>query len=145
LQNDVAKNSSGRSTAVITPRSGYSGTTRNKGKAHIPSPSYKRPQGSIGQSNHDSRGSFGGNSIKGIFGNMGSGGHPRDAKADFKSLSKSHISDKIVKHNGGAFGSKSCDSWNKAKDQLTTDEYNKRCRKMLVLIMVRLVTNFLIV
>jgi hypothetical protein len=33
-----------------------------------------------------------------------------------------------VKHNGGAFGSKTYDSWNKAKDKLTTGKYNK-CRR----------------
>jgi len=54
LQNDVAKNSLWRSAAVNCLRNGSSATTRNKGKAHVPLPSYTRPQGSIGHNSHGS-------------------------------------------------------------------------------------------
>jgi hypothetical protein len=57
-------------------------------------------------------------------------GHPKDAKADFKSPSKSQISNKKTKIS--TFGlkseSKNYDSWNKTKDKLTADEYKKRRR-----------------
>ena len=84
LQNDTAKIILWRYAAVITPRSGSSGTTQNKGKVHMPTQSYTRPHGSIVQSNHGSYGSFGGNDSKGLFGNRGSWEHPKDAKADCK-------------------------------------------------------------
>ena len=99
------------------------GTTQNMGDAPMPTPSYKRHRCSIGQSSHDIHGNFGGNEE--ISGNRSSCGHPKDAKTVFKGLSKPQISDKKVKRKGGTFGSKSYDSWNKAKDKLTADVYNK--------------------
>jgi len=65
LQNDAAKSSLWRSTAVNIPRNSCSATTQNKGKASMPMPSYKRPHGNIGQSNHDNHNNFGGNGSKG--------------------------------------------------------------------------------
>ena len=110
LQNDDAKNSLWRSTAGISPSSGSFCTTQNKGMAPMPTPSYKRPHGSVGQSSRDNHGNFEGNGSKDASGNRGTWGHPKDAKAGCKSPSKSQISDKKVKHNGGACGSKSYDS-----------------------------------
>ena len=49
LHNDVAKNSLWRSAFVNIPKNSSSATTHNRGKAHVPKPSYKRPHGSIGQ------------------------------------------------------------------------------------------------
>ena len=49
LHNDVAKNSFWRSAFVNIPKNSSSATTHNRGKAHVPKPSYKRPHGSIGQ------------------------------------------------------------------------------------------------
>jgi hypothetical protein len=66
LQNDDAKHSLWRSTAVHTPRSGSFATTKNIGKIFMPTPSYKRPHGSIGKSSHVNHGSFGGNGSKGV-------------------------------------------------------------------------------
>jgi hypothetical protein len=68
LQNDDAKNSLWRSTAVHIPRSGSYGITQNKGKAPMPMPSYKRPHGSIGHNSHSSYGGFEDNDSKGAFG-----------------------------------------------------------------------------
>ena len=86
LQNDVAKNSLWRSAAVNIPRNSSSATTQNKGKAPMPMPSYTRPHGSIGQSNHDSHNNFRGNGSKGAFDSKLNWGHLKDAKADFKVL-----------------------------------------------------------
>ena len=128
MQNDDAKNSLWRPTAVKNPRSGNSGTTQNKGKAHVPMSSNKRPHGSIGHNNYGSYGNFENDGIKGAFGSKVSWGHPKDAKADFKSTSKSHISDKKTKFGTSGFKSesKNYDLWNEAKDKLIADEYNKR-------------------
>ena len=65
LQNDVAKNSSWLSAAVNIPRSSNSATNQNRGKAHMPISSYKRPHGGISQSSHVSHNSFGCNGSKG--------------------------------------------------------------------------------
>ena len=106
LQNDVAKTSLWRSTAVNIPRSGNSETTQNKGKAPMPTmPSYKRPHGIIGLNNHDNYDSFGNNGSKGVFGNKASWRHRKDAKADLKNPSKSHISEKKAKFSTFAFKS----------------------------------------
>jgi hypothetical protein len=48
LHNDVVVNSLWRSAAVNIPRNSSSATTQNRGKAHVPMPSYKRPYVSIG-------------------------------------------------------------------------------------------------
>jgi hypothetical protein len=124
LQNDAAKNSLRHLTDEKILRSGSFGTTYNKGKAPIPMPSYKRPHGNIGHNNHNSYGSFGDNCSKGAFGSKVSWGHPKDAKADFKSSSKSQISAKKAKF--GTYGfksqSKNYNWWNKAKDKLTSHE-----------------------
>ena len=66
------------------------------------------------------------NGSKGTSSDKVSWGHPKDAKADFKSPSKSHISDKKAKFN------KNYDSWDKAKDKLTADENNKVAGQMLI-------------
>jgi hypothetical protein len=55
--------------------------------------SYKRPQGSMGHNNHDNYGRFGINGSKVASSSIVSWGHPKDAKADFKSPSNSHIFD----------------------------------------------------
>ena len=68
LQNDAAKNSLWRSAAVNLPRNSSSATTINRGKTHVPMPSYKRPHGNIGQSSHDSQSSFERNGSKGASG-----------------------------------------------------------------------------
>jgi len=60
----------------------------------MPMPPYKLPDGSISQSNH---GSFRGNGSKGAASSKITWGHLKDAKADFKSPSKSYISDKKLK------------------------------------------------
>jgi hypothetical protein len=145
LQNYAAKNSLWCSTAIITPRLGSFGTTHNKGKIPMPTPSYKRPQGNIAQNNHGNSGNFGGNGSKGISGNRKSLRYQTDTKADFKSPPNSHISDKKVKYNESASGFKSYDLGNKAKDKFTTNEYNKRRRKNLELILVRSATQFMVV
>jgi hypothetical protein len=49
-------------------------------------------------------------------------------KADFKNHVKSYNSDKKVKYEKIALGSKSYDSWNKAKAKLAEDEFKKRRR-----------------
>ena len=54
--------------------------------------------------------------------------HLKDAKADFNSPLMSYNSDKKVKHEEDTSGSKSYDSWNKAKAKLTKDELNTRHR-----------------
>jgi len=97
LQNDAAKKSLWRSTAVNIPRSGNSGTTQNKSKVPIPMPSYTRPHGNIGHNNHGTYGNFGNNGSKGAHGSKVFWGHPKDDKANFKSPSKSRISDKKAK------------------------------------------------
>jgi hypothetical protein len=84
LRNDAAKNSLWRSTAANILRSGNSDTTRNKKKAPMPMPSYKRPHGSIGHNSCDSYGSFGNIGSKGAFDSKVSWGHLKDAKADLK-------------------------------------------------------------
>jgi hypothetical protein len=56
------------------------------------------------------------------------GGHIKNAKADFKSQTKSYISEKKVNHERYTSGSKSHDSWSKAKVKLIDDEFNKRRR-----------------
>jgi hypothetical protein len=58
LQNDVAKNSLWRSSAVNIPRNSSSAKTQNKGKAPMPMPPYKRSHGNIGQSSHGSHNIF---------------------------------------------------------------------------------------
>jgi hypothetical protein len=93
LQNDDAKNIFWRSTAVNIPRNIGTATTQNKGKAPMPMPPYKRSHGSIGQSSHGSRNNFGGNGSKGAFASKSNWGQHKDAKADFKSPSKSYNSD----------------------------------------------------
>jgi len=94
LQNGAAKNSVWCSTAVNIPRNSSSATTQNKGKASMPMPPYKRSHGSIGQSSHGSHNNFGGNGSKGVFASKLNWGQRKDAKADFKSPSKSYNYDK---------------------------------------------------
>ena len=91
-------------------------------------PPYKRSHGNIGQSSHGSHNNFGGNGSKGPFASKSNWGQHKDAKADFKSPSKSYNSDKIIKYEKVALGSKSYDSWNKAKAKLTEYMFNKRRR-----------------
>ena len=91
-------------------------------------PSNKRPHDNTGHNNYDNYGSFGNNVSKSASSSNVSWGHPKDAKADFISPSKSHISDKKAKFSTSGFKSESnnnYESWNKAKDNLTADEYNK--------------------
>jgi len=126
LQNDAAKNSLWRSAAVNIPRKSSSATTHNMGKLPMPMPSYGRPHGSIGQSTHGSHTNFGGNGSKGIFDSKLNWGHLKDAKADFKSPLKSYNSDEKANNEKTSSGSKSFDSWNKAKAKLTEDEFNRR-------------------
>ena len=94
----------------------------------MPMPPYTRSHGSFGQSSHGSHNSFGGNGVSGAFNSKLNWGHLKDAKADFKSPLKSYNSDKKVKHEKTTSGSKSYDSWNKAKTKLTEDEFNKSRR-----------------
>ena len=94
----------------------------------MPMPPYKRSHGSIGQSSHDSHNDFGCNGSKSASASKLNWGHPKDAKANFKSPSKSYIPDKKVKYEKATSSSKSYDSWNKAKAKLTEDEFNKRHR-----------------
>jgi len=110
LQNDVVKNSLWRSAAVNIPRNSSSATTQNRSKAHVPMPSYKRPRGNIGQSSHGSHNNFGGNGSKNASSSKLLRGHLNDAKVDFKSPSKSHITDIKVKHEKAASSSKSYNS-----------------------------------
>jgi hypothetical protein len=83
LQNDAAKDSLWRSTAVHIPRSGNYGTTQNKGKASMPMPSYMRPHGNIGHNSHGSYASFENHGSKGAYGIKVSCGHPKNAKTGF--------------------------------------------------------------
>ncbi len=94
----------------------------------MPMSSYKRPHGNIDQSGHGSHNSFGGNVSKGATGNKLNWWHLKDAKADFKSPLKSYNSDKKVKREKATSGSKSYDSWNKAKVKLCEGDFNKRRR-----------------
>jgi hypothetical protein len=107
LQNDDAKNSLWRSIAVNILRSGSSSTKQNKGKAPMSMASYKRPRGSISHNIHGSYGNFGNNGSKGASGGKVSWGHPKDTQADFKSPSKSHISDKKAKFGTSGLKSES--------------------------------------
>ena len=92
LQNDAAKTSLWRSTTIITPRFNGYVTTQNKGKNHVPSPFYKRPQGNyFGENSHVSYGSFGGNGNKGSSSNKGPWDQFKDAKANFKIRAKLYI------------------------------------------------------
>ena len=109
------------------PRSYNSGTTQIKGKAPMPMPSYTRPRSNIGHTKQGSYGSFEDIGSKGASGSKVSWWHPKDANADFKRPSKSHISDKKAKFSTFGFKSESnkYDSWDKAKDKLIADENNK--------------------
>jgi len=49
LQNDAAKNSLWRSTALNIPRNSSSITTQNKGQTPMPMPPYIRSHGNIGE------------------------------------------------------------------------------------------------
>jgi hypothetical protein len=128
LQNDVAKNNLWRSAAVNVRENSCSATTQNKGKTRVPMPSFRRPHGSIGLSNHGSHNNFGGNGSQGASSSKLTWGHLKDAHSDFKSPSKSYVSDIKLKHEKATSGSKSYDSWNKAKAKLTDDKFNKRRR-----------------
>ena len=86
LHNDAAKNSLWRSTAVNIPRNSSFATTKIGGKALMPMRPYTRSHGSIGQRSHDSHNNFGGNGSKSASAIELNWGHPKDAKADFKSL-----------------------------------------------------------
>jgi hypothetical protein len=94
----------------------------------MPMPPYKPSHGSIGHNSHGGHNNFGGNGSKGASASKSNWGHHKDAKADFKSSSKSYNSDKKMKYEKVASGSKSYDSWKKAKAKLTEDEFNKRRR-----------------
>ena len=91
-------------------------------------PPYNSSHGNIGQSNHGNHNNFGGNGSKGAFASKLNWGHPKDGKAYFKIPLKSYNSDTKIKYEKAALGSKSYDSWNKAKAKLTKDEFNKRRR-----------------
>jgi hypothetical protein len=86
LQNDATKNSLWRSAAVNTPRNDSFATTHNKSKVTMPMPSYKRPHVKIGQSNHGSYGSFGGNGSKCAFNSITTWGNLRMQKQTSKVL-----------------------------------------------------------
>jgi len=94
----------------------------------MPTPPYKRSQGSIGQSSHGNHNNFGGNGSKGASATKSNWGQPKDVKANLKSPVKSCNSDKKIKYEKAASCSKSYDSWNKAKANLTENEFNKRRR-----------------
>jgi len=84
LQNDTAKNSLWRSSAIITPRTKGSNSHHGKGKAPIPPPMSKRLQStSFGQNTFGSHGNFGASSSKGGSNTMKSWGHPKNAKANY--------------------------------------------------------------
>jgi hypothetical protein len=86
LQNDVVKNSLWRSAAVNIPRNSSSATTQNRGKASLLMPSYKRPHGRIGKSDHGSYMSFGGNGSKGASSNKKTWRHLKMQKQTLKTL-----------------------------------------------------------
>ena len=65
----------------------------------MPMSSNKRPHGSIGKSNHGNHGSFGGSGSKGASSSKITRAHLKDAKADFKSPSKSYTSHKEIKQH----------------------------------------------
>ena len=94
LQNDAAKNSLWHSNVVNISRNSSFATTRNKGKAPMPMPSYKRSHGSIVQRRHDTHNCFGGSGSTSSFASKLNCGHPKDAKAHSKSPLKSFNSDK---------------------------------------------------
>jgi len=73
-------------------RNSSSATTQQRGKTHLPMPSYKRPRGSISQSSHDIHRSFGDNGSRGASGSKLTLRHLKDAKGDFKSPLKSYNS-----------------------------------------------------
>ena len=83
LQNDVVNSSLWRSIAVKIPWSGDFGNSQNKGKAHLPMPSYIRPHVSIGHKSYSSYGKFRNNGSKGASGSKVSWGHPKDTKGYF--------------------------------------------------------------
>ena len=125
LQNDAAKNSLWCSSTIITPRTGCSNSNHNKGKAPMPQPTFKRHHPIVfKQQPSSSHGSFEASSSKGFPNTLGSWGHPKDAKANFKKSSKSTTFDKHFKRERSNI--RNYDSWNKAKKRLTTDEINTR-------------------
>jgi hypothetical protein len=128
LQYDATKISFWHSAAVHIPRNNSSATTQNMDKAPMSMPSYKCYHGITGQINYGSHNNFKGNERKGASGRKLNWRHLKDAKADLKSPSRSNYFDKKVKHEKTTSGSKSYDSWNKAKTKLTEDEFNKSRR-----------------
>ncbi len=126
LQNDAAKNSLWRSSAIITPRVGGSNSHHGKGKVPIPAPMPKRQQtAGFGQNTFGSHGSFGAITSKGVSNTMKLGEHSKSTKADFKESSKSVTFNKHSKRERSDNG-ENYDSWNKAKKRLTPDEVNRR-------------------
>ena len=129
LQKDAANNCLWRPDVANISRSGNSGTTQNKSKTPMPMTSYKRPRGSIGHNGHVSYGNFGKMLANVLLVARLLGGIKKMLK-QILNPSKSHVSDKKAKCNSFVFKSEyiNYDSWNKAKDKLTADEYNKRRR-----------------
>ena len=85
LQNDATKNSLWRSSTIITPRTRGSNSHHGKGKAPMPQSTSKRLQPvGFGQNTVGSHGSFGASTSKGFSNTMKTGGHFKNAKADFK-------------------------------------------------------------
>ena len=126
LQNDAAKNSLWRSSTIITPRVSGSNAHHGKGKAPMPVPMSKRPQTTFfGEHTFGSHGSFGANTSKGVFNTMKFGGHPKNAKADFKESSMSVTVNTHSTRERNDNG-KNYDYWNKAKKRLTSNEINRR-------------------
>jgi len=144
LSIDAANNSLWRSSAIITTRSDNSGTSQNESKAPMMTSSYKRPHGNIGQSSHVSHGNFGDNVNNSISGNRGSWGHPKNVKSYFKSSSKSHISGKKLKHNGAHLAPRATTRGARPRTKSLPTSTIYVAGQMLVLIVVRSVTIFLI-
>ena len=126
LQNDVAKNSLWRSSIVIIPRSGGSGTHQNKGKSPTTLPTFKRYQPIVFRLNNSgTHDNFGGNGSKSISNSKGQQGQLKDAKADFKRHTKLTTFDRSPKRERST-SSRNYESLNRAKRQLTFDAFNRR-------------------
>jgi hypothetical protein len=126
LQNDAAKNSSWRSSSIITPRMGGYNFHHGKGKAPMLAPMPKRPQTTgFGQNTFGNHGSFEAITSKGVSNNMKLGGHSKSTKADFKESFKSTTLNKHSKREHCDNG-KNYDSWKKAKKRLTPGEIKRR-------------------
>ena len=76
-------------------------------------------------STHDSYDNSGDNGSKGASSSRGDWGRLKDAKAYFKIHATPYISDKSIKRERMLCGNKNKDSWNKAKNKLTAEDFNK--------------------